>query len=295
MTRTLAALGAAMISLAVPAIAQATFPGSNGRIAVIEDYSDRGGEGATDLRLLSSGGAVLNPSLQHCAFHEFEDLPDERNCPGGPSFSRDGTKLVFTVDQRLAVANDDGTGRVLLPHLTARDTEPAWTPDGKILFTGKALGKENLYLVGADGTGLTQITHRGGHTAAVSKTGRIAYVNGDFVRLLRADGTHGRRLARGSNPDFSPSGKTVVYDRNDDLYRKRVKPGGKRHLVTRNGIFPVYSPSGKRVLFVRFNEISSIKLLTIKPTGGSLDRIYRAPTAESAVTNLFEPAWQALP
>jgi hypothetical protein len=131
---------AACALLALPAAAEAAYPGGNGNIAVVEGNSDRGGEGDTDLRLLRRTGSVLRSSLRHCAFHEFEDLPDERFCPFSPDFSSSGRKLAFTIDDRLAVASADGSGRVVLPCFTDEDSEPAWTKRGGLLFTGRTAG-----------------------------------------------------------------------------------------------------------------------------------------------------------
>jgi len=47
---------------------------------------------------------------------------------------------------------------VVLPRLTDEDSEPAWTEDGRLLFSGKLRGKLNLFFVNADGTGLRQFT-----------------------------------------------------------------------------------------------------------------------------------------
>jgi hypothetical protein len=93
---------------------------------------------------------------------------------------------------------------VTLPALTREDSEPAWTRDGELLFTGRQGGKRNRYLVKADGTGLRQLTHKGGRSGACSSRGLIAYVARRYVRLIRPDDTHSRRLARGDNPAFPP-------------------------------------------------------------------------------------------
>jgi Tol biopolymer transport system component len=287
-----AAVALAMVSL--PPSAHAAYPGGKGNIAFVDGESDRGGEGFTDLRLLAPTGDVLNPAIQHCAFHEFEDLPDERGCPGASSFSRSGKRLAFPIDGRLAVAAADGSGRVLLPQLTDEDIEPAWTRGGKLLFTGRKNGKRNLYLANSNGSGLSQLTHRGGRSAAYSDRGLVAYTARGYVRLVKPDGSDGRRLARGANPDFSPSGKTVVYDRHGRIYSKRVKKGGKRRLVVRKGVEPVFSPTGKRVLYVGLEGAGDRhRLFTVSPRGKHRHKVFDAHTVDSVeVEALSDPAWQ---
>ena len=277
----------------VPLPAHATYAGSNGNIAFGHAESDRGGEGFTALRSLTPTGAVVGSPIQRCAFHEFEDLPDEKGCPGHPSFSRGGGRLAFPIDGRLAVANGDGSGRTLLPRLTNEDTEPAWTHDGKLVFTGRKAGKRNLYIVDANGMGLRRLTHRGGRSAAASELGSVAYVVGGYVRLVKPDGTRGRRLARGGHPDFSPSGRTVVYERLRRIYSKRVKPGGKRKLVARGGVDPGFSPTGRRILFVGLENGRRHLLITVTSGGQGRRKIFD-PNVEESVeqVGLFGPAWR---
>jgi Tol biopolymer transport system component len=295
---------AACAALGFPAAADGAYPGGNGNIAVVEQFLNSG-DGDTDLRLLRSTGKVLKRSVQHCAHRREESTPDERFCPSSPDFSRSGRKLAFAIDDRLAVANADGSGPVTLPALTQEDSEPAWTRDGELLFTGKQGGKHNLFIVKSDGTGLRQITRNGGRAGAYSNRGLVAYVAKGYVRLVRPDGTRSRRLARGDNPDFSPSGATVVYDRNvgrdaagfevDSVFRVRIKRGAKRRRVAKRGDDPVFSPSGTRVLYKR-DEDRGVGLFTVTPTGKRPKRI-RSLRVNSVYGewSLTDPAWQPRP
>jgi Tol biopolymer transport system component len=302
---------AACAALAFPAAADGAYRGGNGNIAVVESFINSG-NGDTDLRLLRSNGKVLKRSLQHCALRRDEDVPEERFCPSSPDFSRDGRKLAFAIDSdargtpnRLVVANADGSAPVTLPALTQEDSEPAWTRDGELLFTGKQGGARNLFIVKSDGTGLRQITRKGGRSGACSSRGLIAYVARRYVRLVRADGTHDRRLARGDNPDFSPSGAKIVYDRDvgtdaggftvTSVFSVRIKRGAKRRRVVKAGRDPVFSPSGKRVLYLR-DEDRGAGLFTVTPTGKRRKRIRRLKVdAVYGEASFTDPAWQPRP
>lgn len=300
---------AACAALVVPATAGATYPGHSGNIAVVEVDSGMAGFGS-QLKLLRSNGRVLKSSLQGCSF--FLGERKQGLCAKSESFSRDGTKLAFSIDSasgesafapatRLVVANADGSGRKALPALTQADSDPAWTKSGELLFTGLRGGKRNLFIVKSDGTGLRQITRSGGRAGAYSNRGLIAYVAKGYVRLLRRGKS--RRLARGDNPDFSPSGKTVVYDRGrgkdaagfdaTSVFSKSIKRGAKRRRLARDGEDPVFAPSGKRVLYLKGeNEFSRYGLITATPRGKHRKRIFRSPDAEPGSSFLAAPAWQ---
>ena len=123
---------------------------------------------------------------------------------------------------------------------------------------------------------------------------------------MRPDGTHSRRLARGDNPDFSPSGATVVYDRErgtdalgftvTTVFSVAIKRGAKRRRVAKRGSDPVFSPSGKHVLYLR-SEAFTDGLFTVTPTGKRGKRISRSPgiCPTCGSSSLTDPAWQPRP
>jgi dipeptidyl aminopeptidase/acylaminoacyl peptidase len=292
---------------------EAAYPGGKGNIAVVERYQDQNAQGGIFLRLLDSKGRLTRRSIQSCAFTAPGFVPKaDELCPSRPDFSRRGRKLAFSARGRLAISDADGSSRVLLPRFTEYDNEPAWTRGARLLFTGERGGRRNIYLVNSDGTGLRRLTGRGGRSPAYSSRGLVAYAARGYVRLLRPDGSGARRFARGSNPDFSPSGRTIVYDArrpaktpsdrrtNPRLYVKSLRRGSTRRLVTGRALDPVFSPDGRRILFVETQRGSGAltRLSTVSPSGRQRRSVFQALGRESGPPNnnvrpdLLDPAWQ---
>ncbi|MEX2252806.1 MAG: hypothetical protein WD649_01515 [Thermoleophilaceae bacterium] len=283
--------------------AHATLPGRTGNIAVGLDYSDRGGVNNRRIVVLNRRGKELR-TLGRCERNEFD--PPVGRCPFTPAYSADGSRVAFgsvgTDDvSRLAVAGADGSSLRLLPRLTRNDTEPAWSPGGLIVFTGVTNGKKNLFIVKPDGTGLRQLTFAGGRTAAWSVRNRIAFVRAGRLYTLNPDGTKRVRLRRGDEPDFSPSGKRIIYERTVrdnagfDITRLYILSSLHRfrRFTRRNGSEPSWSPAGWTIAFVRFFEELN-GLFTVGLNRRGLRELI-AGELGSINLEVSDPAWQPLP
>jgi Tol biopolymer transport system component len=69
-----------------------------------------------------------------------------------PSWSPDGTKIVFTArrggNHQIYVMNTDGTNPTRLTNNDAEDEYPSWSPDGtKIAFTSDRDGNYEIYVM----------------------------------------------------------------------------------------------------------------------------------------------------
>jgi len=183
---------------------------------------------------------------------------------------RDGNPEIYVV-------NLDGTDLVRLTSNSARDAEPAWSPDGKrIAFVSDRDGRSHIYIMNADGSNAVRHTHSGdNYSPAWSPDGqKIAFSSrreGQFnVYVLNVDAGLETRVGfdRGYNsyPAWSPDGKTIAFSSDwrafdflFDLYAMNADGSNIRAVI--EGPFfwvdgltfyfqPAWSPTGSQLAMV---------------------------------------------
>ena len=276
--RMFATIAVGVAVLAAAPCANAAFAGHNGQLAFeltgwdlsgtqFDNPPSANGEIATMLPG-ARPHAILTCSPTTDAGCEAADPSDTVECssqPGSPclddsrpSFSPDGKQIVFSDDpctrrycRQITLMSADGSGEMELPALTADDAEPAFFATGGLVFAGRATprGVQNLYTVAADGTGLRQLTRRGGAEPAPCPNGTIAFVRDHNVYLLD---THRRLrlLARGASwPDCSPNSRRLAFLHDQDLYLISTTGAGLRRLTYHHvaAAAPAFSPDGRLI------------------------------------------------
>jgi TolB protein len=151
--------------------------------------------------------------------HLFRSLGDAEPL-AGPAWSPDGTRIAYSyrgVQQRadIYVGNSDGTGHMALtgnltppffPFDLIPDIEPAWSPDGtQIMFVRFVAGANGLWVMGADGSGLTQVNADGADPAWSPAGSQVAYDTAGNVWTANADGSNPVSLAAGTDPSWGPA------------------------------------------------------------------------------------------
>jgi Tol biopolymer transport system component len=138
------------------------------------------------------------------------------------------------------------------------DQQPAWSPDGRrIAFVRqhRSTAEQRIRVVAPDGSGGRALTGclAGGDLEtelAWSRDGSdLLYESGGVIRLIRADGSGVRTIARGSQADWSPDGSRVAFTRRGSVYVVGRDGRGVRRLVT--GESPDWSPDGTQIAFER--------------------------------------------
>ncbi len=174
---------------------------------------------------------------------------------------RTGDTEIFIVNPKT------GDARNLTRSPMSQERYPSWSPDGKwIAFNSDRDGTFNLYVIGAGGNHLRQLTKekRGVEAGMQSWTadGKWIYF-GLFGRgeprmcRIAPDGSDFQEVGKGIDPAVSPDGKTIVFARalkdGHHLYAMDAGGANVRQLTSRGNIFAgvhaAWSPDGKWIVY----------------------------------------------
>ena len=161
----------------------------------------------------------------------------------------------------------DGT-RTVLANLRGSNSAPAWAPDGKrlaIVLTKD--GTSNIYIINADGSGLTRLTnnavdrHRAEFLARRQDTScsppTAAAARRSIACASMGEGEAERMTFEGSynvTPRYSPDGKSFIFiHRNEGRFNValagyRLAPDADPHR-RRSRPSPTFAPNGKMILY----------------------------------------------
>jgi Tol biopolymer transport system component len=280
----LAVLSAVLV-LSVPALAQAAFPGSNGRLA----YDGFPGPGDSEIFSLLTGSGFP------------KQLTNDTLGQGEPNWSANGRLIAFSQEGAAPVTSDiwimnaDGSRP---RHLTSGhvDNYPAFSPNGRAIvferdggiFRMTSKGKHVRRLTNGDGNFLYDLeptwSPRGNLIAYSSNAINRKLATTD-IWTMRPDGSHKRNLTLTRkvyerSADFSPSGGSIVYARfpvsskvtHSTIWRMRSN-GRRRHLVPISDAFsektsPAFSPNGTRLAFASSSRFGTKDGLFTVPSGG---------------------------
>jgi Tol biopolymer transport system component len=194
----------------------------------------------------------------------------------------------------------DGGNETRLTSDPARDTAPAWSPDGRrIAFTSDRDNRASadVYLMNADGTGLErQTSDRSNWAPQFAPDGqRVAVqIDRDVVVLNLADDSRQRLTVdpqNGMNPTWSPDGSRIAFvstrNRRAEIFTMSADGSDPTVLVTMAAgsvIDPRWSPDGSRVAFVMVPDVPPDTDRAVRPD--EVQAIYTIDVASGVVTRL---------
>jgi TolB protein len=297
--RALVALGFLVAAIVIAGLvgevrpAQATYPGSNGKLAFVSTEA-----GNPDIWTMNPDGTgKTNLTASSTAVD------------AQPDWSPDGQKIAFLSrrdagNREIYVMGADGSSQTRLTTDPGRDVAPSWSPNGKkILFASSRDGDFEIYLMDADGTKVRQLTDNAEFDTEpeFSPNGeKIVFISdrtgAAAVYVMSADGDGARQLTGDElgafAPDWSPGGREIAVfnnccvSENSDIFVMKANGRDVRQLTQNfnNNLNPSWSPDGQKIVFdhgvIDFTtgEFFPTDLYVINNDGTGLTQITNTPT-----------------
>lgn len=163
-----------------------------------------------------------------------------------------------------------------------------WTPDGRIIYSARATGTWDLWIVNQDGTNNRQLTFNGrANFPSVTPDGRYVVFASDRagsanIWRMNLDGSNVKQLTNSSGiagqPNCSPDGQWVVYqitDKKTTIWKVPIDGGTPVQLTHEYSERPAFSPDGKFVLG-KYEDVST-KVALFPAAGGPPTRVLDLP------------------
>jgi Tol biopolymer transport system component len=200
---------------------------------------------------------------------------------------------------QIFMIGSNGAGETNVTRSASGNDSPSWSPDGtKVAFSSNRDGNWEIYVMNADGSGVTRLTtNRSADDAspAWSPDGTKIAFHTDRddnyeVYVMNADGSGQTNLTReagseDASPSWAPDGSRIVFASQGDLYTMRSDGSQQLRLTSgkTDDVFPAWSPDGTKIaLSTSAGSRSFIDIVNADGTGRT--RLTRGGFE-------FEPRW----
>ncbi|MEX0832873.1 MAG: hypothetical protein WD276_03195 [Actinomycetota bacterium] len=264
--------------------AQATFPGTNGKIAYTSFFDGRPQIYTTHPNLMGKTRLTNPPPINFAP--SWNRFADRIYFATGPP---NGTSNIYSMDP-------DGHLRTQITNAQPRSyVDPAISPDGtKIVAVGiRTNGGQDLYLMNANGTGVTQLTD----TAALESDPSFSPVDGlsvtfaretlrgrGFIMTQGVSGSPTKRLTpkdgNAYEPSYDPTQTMIAYSKETGnhgetqrIFRINTNGTGNTKVTdTPAGeiwFAPSWSPDGLRIAAIKLGEGSRVNRIVAMDVDGA--------------------------
>jgi TolB protein len=293
-----------VLMLVAPGIAQAAFPGQNGKIAFSDTRDDPnpstcGSFCNYEIYSINPDGTGVTRLTNHAASDLF------------PVWSPDGSKIVFMSNRVPAgIYTMDANGSNVTFVRTGFD--PSWSPDGtKILFVPDGgecgVGTGGVWKMNPDGTNQEFIACGPSGPGQDGETGPVWSPNGQYIAFgadkaefdlyrVDADGSNRITLTDSPNdldsfPNWAPDGSKIAFGRDPftqtNIWTMNPDGTGQAPLIADASPDenPAYSPDGTKMVF--YSTRTPLGIYTANADGGGQTFLTRGVGGD--------PDWQPIP
>ena len=176
------------------------------------------------------------------------------------------------------------TAPTAAPAPTPAPTATPATPSGRIVFHSSRDGNYEIYVMNADGSDITRLTHNSvrDYGPSLSPDGRrIAFQSwrddNEDIYVMNADGSDVTRLTENEAADYgpiwSPDGRRIAFtsdrDGNGEIYVMNADGSGQTRLTDNPAAdyAPSWSPDGQRIAFGSYRDGEDIYVMNADGSG----------------------------